>query len=170
MQNWHRASAPPPWQGTGAQPNESTLQSALASPRAAVASATPRGFWDEQISSRSYGDAYKDTRGRERVTRDFYEVKTEVRDLVRREGAALRTGEEAADVADRAHADEERRRVRELFHVLDSDGSNSLERGEVEELSRHLGKKLNGQALDEAMAEMDKDGSGSVEFDEFLAW
>jgi hypothetical protein len=133
---------------------------------------TPAGFWDQQISSRSYGAAYSDASGRERVTRDFYEVKTEVRGLLRREGAsAMRHGgADSADVAEQARAAEERRRVRELFLVLDTDGSDSLKRGEVAELVRHLGKRLDDAALDAALAEMDKDGSGSVEYDEFVTW
>ena len=39
---------------------------------------TPAGFWDEQISSRSYGQHSVEPRGREQVTRGFFEVKTEV--------------------------------------------------------------------------------------------
>ena len=49
---------------------------------------TPRGFWDEQISSRSYGQHSLDPVGREAVTRGFFEVKTEVRNLLL-QGAAL---------------------------------------------------------------------------------
>ena len=131
---------------------------------------TPHGFWDKQISSRSYGSIYRDAPGREAVTRDFYEAKTEVRNYLRREGGALRKAGAAVDVAEQARQAEERRRVRELFLVLDVDGSNSLERSEVAELTRHLGKRLDDAGLDAAMAEMDRDGSGGVEFDEFLTW
>ena len=122
------------------------------------------------LSSRSYGTAYADAPGRERVTREFYGVQTEVRGHQKREGAALRIGKDASEVAEEARKTEERRRVRELFMVLDTDGSNALDRAEVAELARHLGKKLADNQLDTAMAEMDRDGSGEVDFQEFLAW
>ena len=132
---------------------------------------TPRGFWDEQISSRSYGQHSVDPRGREEVTRGFFEVKTEVRNLLRREGnGASEVTVAAMDVAEEAQAIEERRRIRELFLMIDTDGSNSLEREEVEELLRGLGKKLDEKAVDEAMAQMDRDGGGDISFNEFLEW
>jgi hypothetical protein len=132
---------------------------------------TPRGFWDEQISSRSYGQHSVDPGGREAVTRGFFEVKTEVRNLLRREGSGASDLTVAAmDVAEEAQAIEERRRIRELFLMIDTDGSNTLEREEVEELLRGLGKKLDETAVDEAMAEMDRDGGGDISFNEFLEW
>jgi CRP-like cAMP-binding protein len=132
---------------------------------------TPRGFWDEQISSRSYGQHSLDPVGREAVTRGFFEVKTEVRNLLRREGTgASEVTVAATDVAEEAQAIEERRRIRELFLMIDTDGSNSLERVEVEELLRGLGKKLDESAVDEAMAQMDRDGGGDISFNEFLEW
>eukprot|EP01043_Picozoa_sp_COSAG02_P063009 COSAG02_NODE_8825_length_2430_cov_6.219059_2_plen_138_part_00 len=57
-----------------------------------------------------------------------------------------------------------------LFCEADADGSGGLDRDEVKTLARQLGYPLSAVELDEAMAEMDTDGGGSVEFDEFLAW
>ena len=132
---------------------------------------TPAGFWDEQISSRSYGQHSVEPRGREQVTRGFFEVKTEVRNLLRREGAgASELTVAAMDVAEEAQAIEERRRIRELFLMIDTDGSNTLEREEVEELLRGLGKTLDETAVDEAMSDMDRDGGGDISFNEFLEW
>ena len=55
-----------------------------------------------------------------------------------------------------------------LFCEADADGSGGLDRDEVKTLARQLGYPLSAVELDEAMAEMDTDGGGSVEFDEFL--
>jgi hypothetical protein len=57
-----------------------------------------------------------------------------------------------------------------LFQEADADGSGGLDRDEVKALARGLGYPLSAAELEEAMAEMDTDGSNSVEFDEFLAW
>jgi Ca2+-binding EF-hand superfamily protein len=57
-----------------------------------------------------------------------------------------------------------------LFCEADADGSGGLDRDEVKTLARQLGYPLSAVELDEAMAEMDTDGGGTVEFDEFLAW
>ena len=58
----------------------------------------------------------------------------------------------------------------ELFTRIDKDGSGSLEREEIALMSLELGKPLSEPELDEAMAEMDADGSGEVDFDEFERW
>ena len=132
---------------------------------------TPAGFWDEQISSRSYGQHSVEPRGREQVTRGFFEGKTEVRNLIRREGTGASDLTVAAmDVAEEAQSIEERRRIRELFIMIDTDGSNTLEREEVEELLRGLGKTLDESAVDKAMSDMDRDGGGDISFNEFLEW
>jgi hypothetical protein len=57
-----------------------------------------------------------------------------------------------------------------LFCEADADGSGGLDRDEVKTLARQLGYPLSAVELDEAMTEMDSDGGGAVEFDEFLAW
>ena len=60
--------------------------------------------------------------------------------------------------------------ARALFEEIDEDGGGTLDREEIRTLARRLGKKINNRKLDEAMAEMDADGSGEVEFEEFLHW
>jgi|EP01047_Picozoa_sp_COSAG01_P046243 hypothetical protein len=57
-----------------------------------------------------------------------------------------------------------------LFQEIDTDGSGTLEPEELAALSRQLGHPLSAQELDAAMAEMDADGNGHVDFDEFLPW
>eukprot|EP01051_Picozoa_sp_SAG22_P023230 SAG22_NODE_5905_length_933_cov_1.426859_1_plen_110_part_10 len=57
-----------------------------------------------------------------------------------------------------------------LFQEADADGSGGLDKDEVAALARNLGRPLSEQELDEAMAEMDEDGGGTVEFEEFYSW
>lgn len=57
--------------------------------------------------------------------------------------------------------------VAELFRLVDDDGSGELELPEVK-LALH--GKLNGRELKQAFAEMDEDGGGSIDIDEFRDW
>ena len=53
----------------------------------------------------------------------------------------------------------------------DQDGSGVLDRAELATLYRQArGEKLSGRQLKTAMATMDADGSGDIEFKEFQAW
>lgn len=58
----------------------------------------------------------------------------------------------------------------DMFNSIDIDGSGSLDRQEVAQLSINLGRELRKHELDAAMAEMDPSGDGSVDFDEFKIW
>ena len=60
--------------------------------------------------------------------------------------------------------------LRRLFEELDVDGNGTLDTSEVVALAAAGGKKLTRRQLEEAMADMDKDGSGNVDFDEFEKW
>jgi hypothetical protein len=59
---------------------------------------------------------------------------------------------------------------RTLFGLLDKDNSGFLDKEEVKKLCKEMGRRLGAQQLDDAMAEMDADGSGKVEFEEFEQW
>ncbi len=62
-------------------------------------------------------------------------------------------------------------RVAREFARLDSDGSGSLDRGEVELLiTQMLGNKTTHEDIEDALLKMDKDGSGEVEQEEFAQW
>eukprot|EP01047_Picozoa_sp_COSAG01_P056588 COSAG01_NODE_6435_length_3669_cov_1.367507_3_plen_574_part_01 len=60
--------------------------------------------------------------------------------------------------------------LRQVFDSIDIDGSGSLDRDEVAQLSRNLGHELSPEELEAAMLEMDGDGGGEVEFEEFEDW
>ena len=58
----------------------------------------------------------------------------------------------------------------QLFEEIDADESGLLDREEVAELAESLGAPLSTAELDDAMLQMDEDGSGEVDFDEFASW
>lgn len=60
--------------------------------------------------------------------------------------------------------------LRALFAKIDVDGSGTLNSEAVATLSRELGLQLSVEELDQAMAEMDADGNGEIDFEEFSSW
>ncbi len=61
--------------------------------------------------------------------------------------------------------------VRNVFDGIDLDGNGTLERNELDTLAqRLLHRPLSEKELDKAMHDMDEDGSGEVDFEEFLEW
>lgn len=53
---------------------------------------------------------------------------------------------------------------------MDADEGGTLDREEIRVLARSLGNQLSEPQLDQAMREMDEDGSGEVDFEEFFDW
>eukprot|EP01043_Picozoa_sp_COSAG02_P059618 COSAG02_NODE_7632_length_2925_cov_1.298655_3_plen_70_part_00 len=53
---------------------------------------------------------------------------------------------------------------------MDMDEGGTLDRDEIRDLARSLGNQLTDAQLDQAMVEMDEDGSGEVDFEEFFDW
>jgi|EP01049_Picozoa_sp_SAG25_P003792 calmodulin len=60
--------------------------------------------------------------------------------------------------------------LRRLFEQLDKDRSGTLNADEVLHLAAAGGRRLSKRQVKNAMAEMDVDGSGEVDFDEFERW
>lgn len=61
--------------------------------------------------------------------------------------------------------------VRAVFDGIDLDANGTLERSELDTLAqRLLHRPLSEKELDKAMRDMDEDGSGEVDFEEFLEW
>ena len=54
--------------------------------------------------------------------------------------------------------------ARAVFDEVDADGSGSLDRDEVGQLCKLMGKALSKKGIDKAMADIDKDASGLVSF------
>ena len=61
--------------------------------------------------------------------------------------------------------------AKEWFQTIDADNSGYLDAAELAELYKKArGEKLKGKALQNAMTQMDTDGGGTIELDEFEAW
>ena len=64
----------------------------------------------------------------------------------------------------------EEKELGSLWKQVDTDGSGALDREEVGQVLKKMGKVSDGEGLDKALAEIDEDGSGEVEYPEFLVW
>ena len=65
----------------------------------------------------------------------------------------------------------EEEEVRLVFDTIDLDGNGTLDRDELNTLAvRLLHRPLSDTELDECMEQMDDDGGGDVDFEEFLVW
>ena len=60
--------------------------------------------------------------------------------------------------------------AREIFDKIDVDGSGTITADELALLARRAGRPIEGAALVKTMQELDKDGSGEVDFGEFSDW
>ncbi|KAF4677282.1 Calcium binding protein [Perkinsus chesapeaki] len=58
---------------------------------------------------------------------------------------------------------------REVFRLLDTDGSGSISANELKGLLDSIGMSLSMDELEELVTEIDKDCSGAIEFDEFTS-
>ena len=62
------------------------------------------------------------------------------------------------------------RKVRALFDRFDTDGGGTIDAAEVENMGKLLGSELTAAELRRAVFEMDEDGGGEVDFEEFVHW
>ena len=58
---------------------------------------------------------------------------------------------------------------KEAFSVFDKDGSGTVSTSELGEMMSALGQNLSAEELDALVEEVDADGSGEIDFDEFCA-
>eukprot|EP00854_Cymbomonas_tetramitiformis_P022272 gene22272-26870_t len=58
--------------------------------------------------------------------------------------------------------------LKEWFDLLDCDGDGSVDVGELHQLFKTLGIRVNRAAIKEMMKDIDTDGSGELEFHEFI--
>ena len=59
--------------------------------------------------------------------------------------------------------------IREAFNMFDEDHSGDIDKREFSKLINTLGLELNEKRQLDLMKEMDKDGSGTIDYDEFFA-
>jgi Ca2+-binding EF-hand superfamily protein len=60
--------------------------------------------------------------------------------------------------------------LHDMWNKFDADGGGSLDRGEIRDVLRAMGKDVSDAEFEVAMQEIDADGSGHVEFHEFQQW
>jgi Ca2+-binding EF-hand superfamily protein len=58
--------------------------------------------------------------------------------------------------------------LKEAFRLYDREGNGYITTGTLREILKALDDKLNSDDLDGIIAEIDTDGSGTVDFDEFM--
>jgi Ca2+-binding EF-hand superfamily protein len=64
--------------------------------------------------------------------------------------------------------DEEIKNMERQFQAFDTSGDGDIDGEEVGALLRHLGEEVTDAKIERVMRECDKDGSGSVDFGEFV--
>ena len=84
---------------------------------------------------------------------------------------AEHAAKEKAAMEKKARLDAMREVVQIAFQRYDKDNSGSIDINEVSEMMREeLHEPIEGQELEACMEEMDKDGNGVIDFEEFLDW
>ena len=58
--------------------------------------------------------------------------------------------------------------IREAFNLFDSDGSGTIDPKELTSAMESLGFEAKNQTIYQMIKDIDKDGSGAIDFDEFL--
>jgi len=60
--------------------------------------------------------------------------------------------------------------VKPAFKKFDKDGSGSIDKAELKELSKDLGNELNDGDIETALKDLDLNGDGVIDQDEFSRW
>lgn len=64
---------------------------------------------------------------------------------------------------------EEINEFREIFNLVDKDGGGSISKEELSELMDTLGIEATSEEIDHMVGEIDVDGDGDIDFEEFVA-
>ncbi|XP_062201652.1 probable calcium-binding protein CML8 [Phragmites australis] len=62
---------------------------------------------------------------------------------------------------------QKRKEIKEAFDLFDTDGSGSIDPRELNVAMRALGFEMTPEQINQMIAEVDKDGSGTIDLDEF---
>ena len=63
-----------------------------------------------------------------------------------------------------------KKNIYEIFRKYDADGSDSIDKGEIRILLDELNVPMTKEELDELFEELDEDGGGEIDFEEFYNW
>jgi len=88
------------------------------------------------------------------------------------DGSGLLEFEEFAELAAKflMEEDEEalKKELREAFKIFDKEGNGYIDNDRLREILRELDPRLTEENLDDIVEEVDTDGSGTLDFDEFM--
>ncbi|KAL9234993.1 hypothetical protein vseg_009799 [Gypsophila vaccaria] len=62
---------------------------------------------------------------------------------------------------------QKRQEIKEAFELFDTDGSGTIDAKELNVAMRALGFEMTEEQITQMIADVDKDGSGAIDFDEF---
>mmetsp|Transcript_14554 Transcript_14554/g.28155 ORF Transcript_14554/g.28155 Transcript_14554/m.28155 type:complete len:112 (-) Transcript_14554:528-863(-) len=65
-------------------------------------------------------------------------------------------------------SEDEIEEIREAFNLFDTDGSGTIDPKELKAAMQSLGFEAKNQTIYQMIGDIDKDGSGSIDFEEFL--
>ncbi|XP_006838050.2 caltractin [Amborella trichopoda] len=65
-------------------------------------------------------------------------------------------------------SEQKRKEIKEAFELFDTDGSGTIDAGELTVAMRALGFEMTDEQIKQMIADVDKDGSGAIDFDEFV--
>lgn len=65
-------------------------------------------------------------------------------------------------------SEEEIEEIREAFNLFDTDGSGTIDPKELKAAMQSLGFEAKNQTIYQMIADIDRDGNGAIDFDEFL--
>lgn len=77
-------------------------------------------------------------------------------------------GEERESFARYLLNDEQVAEIRKSFNVCDEDGSGTIERNELSRVMKELGETPTQEELEDILKDLDKNGDGSISWEEFL--
>ncbi|KAK1301760.1 putative calcium-binding protein CML13 [Acorus calamus] len=63
---------------------------------------------------------------------------------------------------------QKKQEIKEAFELFDTDGSGTIDAKELNVAMRALGFEMTDEQINQMIADVDKDGSGAIEFDEFV--
>ncbi|CAN6483769.1 unnamed protein product [Victoria cruziana] len=67
-----------------------------------------------------------------------------------------------------AISQQKKQEIREAFDLFDTDRSGTIDAKELNVAMRALGFEMNDEQIRQMIADVDRDGSGAIDFDEFL--
>ncbi|XP_020588282.1 caltractin [Phalaenopsis equestris] len=63
---------------------------------------------------------------------------------------------------------QKKQEIKEAFELFDTDGSGTIDAKELNVAMRALGFEMTEEQINNMIADVDKDGSGAIDFDEFM--